>query len=443
MVFSFSAEEQSTEVPEVTTSAPSIPSQSSFLFGSPSVALLSFQSVATSSLTASPFGKTTPDKSPGIKGAGSQLFATPKTEDDNEGVEVDDNHPDGPHFEPIISLPEKIDVRTGEEDEEVMFSHRAKLFRFVAEEKQWKERGIGDIKLLRNVTSGKMRVLMRRDQVLKLCANHQITSDMSLQPNAGSDRSWVWSTHADFSEGECKAERLAVRFKNEEIAGNFKEKFEKCQEMLKNQASLKPPVQKETVHAEAVKEDLVAKFKAEEGSWECDTCMVRNGSDKLVCAACTSPKPGIKDSRGKKSEGKPIFGSGATSSGTGFTFGSAASSGTGFSFGSGATLSGKGFVSGSTGTNKGSAKPFFSFGSSNQIPSSSSETATGFGSLKQPETTIQEKASGDHTDNSETDQQTPDVDNKHLGNGEKNNLLTAYTDAAEGEKVKMTSFGER
>ena len=416
MVFSFSAEGQSTEIPEVTTSAPSVPSQSGFLFGSASVNSLSFQSVAASSLTASPFGKKTPDKSLGLKGAGSQLFATPKTEDDSEGVEADGNHPDGPHFEPIIPLPDKIDVKTGEEDEEVMFSHRAKLYRFVAEEKQWKERGIGDIKLLRNARSGKMRVLMRRDQVLKLCANHQITTDMSLQPNAGSDRSWVWSTHADFSEGECKAERLAVRFKNEDIARQFKEKFEECQEMLNNQASLKPPLQKETVNTEGVKDDLLAKFKAEEGTWECDTCMVRNGSDKLVCAACTSPKPGITDSQEKKSEGKPIFGSG---SGSG-----ASSSGTGFSFGSGATLYPKGFVFGSTGTNKGGAKPFFSFGSSNL-------------------TTVQEHVSGDYTDVSQRDQQTPDVDNKQPRNGEKNNVLTADTGAGEGERVEMTSFGER
>ena len=380
MVFSFSAEEQSTEIPEVTTSAPSIPSQSGFLFGSASVASLSFQSVAASSLTASPFGKKTPDKSLGLKGAGSQLFATPKTEDDSEGVEADGNHPDGPHFEPIIPLPDKIDVKTGEEDEEVLFSHRAKLYRFVAEEKQWKERGIGDIKLLRNARSGKMRVLMRRDRVLKLCANHQITTDMSLQPNAGSDRSWVWSTHADFSEGECKAERLAVRFKNEDIAKQFKEKFEECQEMLKNQASLKPPLQKETVNTEGVKEDLLAKFKAEEGSWECDTCMVRNGSDKLVCAACTTPKPGAQTSQMPANGGTPSFsfGKAGAPSNSGFSFGSLASSvdagsgfaspsSQGFSFGSEklecvACASPKPGVDGSL-EKKTEGKPLFGFGS--------------------------------------------------------------------------------
>ncbi|KAJ7392581.1 E3 SUMO-protein ligase RanBP2 [Desmophyllum pertusum] len=165
-----------------------------------------------------------------------------------------------------------------------MFSHRAKLYRFVAEDKQWKERGIGDIKLLRNNQTGKMRVLMRRAQVLKLCANHQITSDMKLQPNAGSEKSWVWSTLADFSEQECKAERLAVRFKSDVIAKQFKEKFEECQEMLKNQTSVKPNQDKQG-HKE-VKEDLLTKFKAAEGSWECDICMVRNDSDTVECAAC-------------------------------------------------------------------------------------------------------------------------------------------------------------
>ena len=257
---------------------------------------MSFPSIAASSIENSPFGQNLKTKSKGFVGGGSTLFASQSPGGETHEEEERDGDHDGPHFEPIIPRPEKIDVKTGEKDDDVMFSHRAKLYRFMAEEKQWKERGIGDIKLLRNVRSGKMRVVMLRDHVLQLCANHQITTDMSLQPNAGSDRSWVWTTHADFSEGECKAERLAVRFKNGDIAKQFKEKFEECQEMLKNQASLKPPVQRETVNTEGVKEDL-AKFKGEEVSWECDTCMVRNSSDKLVCAACTNPKPGSQTSQ--------------------------------------------------------------------------------------------------------------------------------------------------
>ena len=318
---------------------------------------MSFQSLAASSIENSPFGQNAKAKSKGFVGARATLFASESPGGETQEKEEQEGDHDGPHFKPIISLPEKIDVKIGEEDEEVMFSHRSKLYHFVAEEKQWKERGIGDIKLLRNVTSGKMRVLMRRDQVLKLCANHQITTDMSLQPNAGSGRSWVWSTHADFSEGECKAERLAVRFKNEDIARQFKEKFEECQEMLKNQASLKPPLQKETVNTEGVKDDLLAKFKAQEGTWECDTCMVRNGSDRLVCAACTTPKPGAQTSQMPANRGTPSFsfGTAGAPSNSGFSFGSpsssvdagsgfASASSQGFSFGSDSSSSRTGFV---------------------------------------------------------------------------------------------------
>ena len=277
--------------------------------------LVLFGSGVASSRTGLTFGSSTPSSGTG--------FASSKTDDGEDDVAEGDHH-DGPRFQPIIPLPVKTDVNTGEEDEDVVFSHRAKLYRFAAEEKQWKERGVGDIRLLRNNQAGKMRVLMRREQVLKLCANHQITTDMKLQPNAGSDRSWVWSTPADFSEQECKAERLAVRFKNEDIAKQFKEKFEECQEILKNQASLKLPVQEEAGQKEDVKEDLLAKFKAAEGSWECGICMVRNDSDKVECAACGSPKPGVELIQDQKTGGKPLFsfGSGVASSGTGFTFGS-------------------------------------------------------------------------------------------------------------------------
>ena len=73
----------------------------------------------------------------------------------------------GPHedicFEPLVPLPEKIEVKTGEEDEGVLFESRARLFRFVGEE--WKERGLGVLKILQHRESGRIRLLMRREQV--------------------------------------------------------------------------------------------------------------------------------------------------------------------------------------------------------------------------------------------------------------------------------------
>lgn len=51
---------------------------------------------------------------------------------------------------------------------------RAKLFRYDTNENppEWKERGTGDVKLLRHQTKNTVRVVMRRDKTLKICANH-------------------------------------------------------------------------------------------------------------------------------------------------------------------------------------------------------------------------------------------------------------------------------
>lgn len=61
------------------------------------------------------------------------------------------------YFKPVVPLPDKVEVVTGEEAEDVLFCHRAKLFKFVQSE--WKERGLGDIKILKNNVTGKIRYL--------------------------------------------------------------------------------------------------------------------------------------------------------------------------------------------------------------------------------------------------------------------------------------------
>ncbi|XP_044520957.1 ran-specific GTPase-activating protein-like [Gracilinanus agilis] len=137
-------------------------------------------------------------------------------------------------FGSFLSLPDR-EIKTLEEDEEELLKMRAKLFRFASEDElpEWKERGIGNVKLLRHKENGAIRLLMRRDKTLKICANHYITSLMELRPNAGSDRAWVWNTHADFADESPKPELLGIRFLNAESALEFKEKFEECQEELK------------------------------------------------------------------------------------------------------------------------------------------------------------------------------------------------------------------
>jgi len=126
-----------------------------------------------------------------------------------------------------------VDVKTHEEDEIVVFKMRAKLFVFVKEdvyggEKRtdfWKERGTGDVKLLRHREMGKIRLLMRQEKTLKICANHLVAPTVEITENVGSDRSWVF-TAADFADEELKTETFAIKFGNSDKAKKFKESVE-------------------------------------------------------------------------------------------------------------------------------------------------------------------------------------------------------------------------
>ncbi|GFQ94304.1 e3 SUMO-protein ligase RanBP2 [Trichonephila clavata] len=139
--------------------------------------------------------------------------ATPSDADEEES----DSDADNIYFQPAIPLPPKVDVKTGEEDENVIFCKRAKLFRFSAGE--WKERGLGDIKILFYDKTKKARLLMRREQVLKVCLNHYLAKDLKFEKR--NDKSWSW-TATDFSENEPSPELLAVRFKTSELSEEFK-----------------------------------------------------------------------------------------------------------------------------------------------------------------------------------------------------------------------------
>ncbi|KCV67355.1 hypothetical protein H696_06223 [Fonticula alba] len=137
------------------------------------------------------------------------------------------------HFEPVVRL-EEVEVKTLEEDEDVLFKMRAKLFRFDRDNNEWKERGVGDVKFLQNRDSKKVRLVMRRERTLKVCANHVIQGEMELTANVGSDRSWVWNVPSDYSDGVPKPELLAIRFTNTENAQLFKTEFEEMKRINKS-----------------------------------------------------------------------------------------------------------------------------------------------------------------------------------------------------------------
>ncbi|GJQ14115.1 hypothetical protein GpartN1_g5906.t1 [Galdieria partita] len=147
-------------------------------------------------------------------------------EDEKATLEEDYSVP----FKPLVTLDE-VQVTTGEEDEDVLYKNRSKLFRFDKQGSQWKERGTGDVKILQHKDTKKIRLLMRREKTLKICLNHYVNPNIQLEENVGSDRSWVWNAidYADEVADECV---LAIRFPNSEQAKKFKEAYDNARTFM-------------------------------------------------------------------------------------------------------------------------------------------------------------------------------------------------------------------
>ncbi|XP_033637920.1 E3 SUMO-protein ligase RanBP2-like [Asterias rubens] len=323
--------------------------------------------------------------------AGAQVFGGGG--DDNAGG--DEEH--DPHFDPIVPLPELVDTKTGEEDEEIMYKQRARLYRYAKELNVWKERGIGEVKLMRHKDSGGLRLLMRREQVLKLCANHRITDDIKLESLKSSDRTWVW--HAlDYSEDEPCHEQFAIKFKTPELAAEFRRRFEELQAERKREVEAEKADEavvpegprgdqpeekdddgdkkdgKDDTAAEATEtgpttEELIAKYQPKPGSWQCDGCWLNNEETATTCISCTAPKPGAAapSATQKLSTLSKLAGASRQNESSATT-----SSGSEFKFGPGG-----GFSFGGLQTSDGASKPtgFASFGP----PSTFSTTPSGTG----------------------------------------------------------------
>ncbi|KAH8859123.1 E3 SUMO-protein ligase RanBP2 [Schistosoma japonicum] len=171
-------------------------------------------------------------------------------DNDNDKVELLDDSK--LTFKPVLEvMPQKIEVLTGEENDEVIFCHRAKLYRW--DNNTWHERGVGDLKLLRSTVTGVIRCLMRRDHVLKVCCNHAIGAGMHLKPmNTGGGRAWSWWA-IDYSEQSDEANRttdtdtsdlvggkretFAVRFKLTEHSNEFRSLFEEAVQTAENRGN--------------------------------------------------------------------------------------------------------------------------------------------------------------------------------------------------------------
>lgn len=174
---------------------------------------------------------------PATFGAAAPIAPAAGGEAGDEDAGADERH--GADFKPLVQLA-KVDIESGEDEEEVIFKRRCKVYLFIKEDiyggekrtNYWKERGTGDVKLLKHKTFGKIRLLMRQETTFKVCANHLVSPSVELEPNVGSEKSWVFSAN-DFAEGTVEEKLFAVKFGSVENAQDFKKAVDAAKEVNK------------------------------------------------------------------------------------------------------------------------------------------------------------------------------------------------------------------
>lgn len=225
-------------------------------------------------------------------------------------------------FKPVVALPDLVEVKTGEEDLEMLFEKRCKLFRYDSNAKEWKERGLGNIRVLKGED---IRIIMRREQVHKVCCNHTVLKSMnfSMKDNAG--KAVVW-TAQDFSEGELKSEMFTARFKTEEQALEFLQVIQAQQTSMDENNKVISSNKHHKPELKAKNTSFGEKFRPAKGSWECKNCYIINDGKSTFCIACETPKIGTTPKKTKESGAVFSFGnfsnkSETATSNTGMLFG--------------------------------------------------------------------------------------------------------------------------
>lgn len=134
---------------------------------------------------------------------------------------------------------------------------KSKLYRFDAESNEWKERGIGQARILQHKENKRIRFLFRQEKTLKIRANHIIMPGTKVQEHTGSEKSMVWSC-VDFSDQVQTMELFCIRFASAERAQEFKKAYEKAAEDNEAVISAPGPEEEEETTAEPSEADKLA-----------------------------------------------------------------------------------------------------------------------------------------------------------------------------------------
>lgn len=130
-------------------------------------------------------------------------------------------------FKPVVTGLKEVKVT---KTADTLYEHRALLYRFNKETNAWIQRGLGDVKIVRDLKTGTVSMAMHMEKTFRPCLACIVLPDSQMSANESSDRSWVWTT-TDFADpnapGTPLVQSFAIKFKTKEIADNFKVVYDK------------------------------------------------------------------------------------------------------------------------------------------------------------------------------------------------------------------------
>uniref|UniRef100_A0A915MAV4 RanBD1 domain-containing protein n=1 Tax=Meloidogyne javanica TaxID=6303 RepID=A0A915MAV4_MELJA len=168
----------------------------------------------------------------------SKIFETSKENNDNEedGDDKPEEFTPKDNFQPIVPLPSKIETKSGEENEEIVFEARCRLFRFDKADKEYKTRGTGDLKILFDKQKNRYRCVARNSEGLsKLFANFVLFANFKVEkkekPNC-----LIWRCKDSSENIEGSDETFLAKFRDGETAQKFSKKVEEIVSGLSSSA---------------------------------------------------------------------------------------------------------------------------------------------------------------------------------------------------------------
>ncbi|KAH3683992.1 hypothetical protein WICPIJ_005015 [Wickerhamomyces pijperi] len=133
------------------------------------------------------------------------------------------------NFKPVVELKDKVEEKTGEEDETALYTKKSKLMLFQPSNKEnpYDSKGLGELKVLKNNSTGKSRVLVRADGSNRVVLNASVNKEFKYDFLAESKKNMV---KIPSITAEGKIETYIARVKTAEDGQNLVEALNKAKD---------------------------------------------------------------------------------------------------------------------------------------------------------------------------------------------------------------------